>query len=79
MAEYNPNFPMSLAIFSSFCCKGVDVSSYWARRALIFPIHELSPTTRIINFPYPLRTLVPPIKIGEGTSCLSVGFFYPFF
>jgi hypothetical protein len=38
-------------------------------------MHEQSPTTIIKSFPSPVRTLVPPIKIGDGTSCLSVAFF----
>ncbi len=79
IAEIKPNLPISSAIFCNFCCNGVPSVYSWARRALILPIHEQSPTTITNNFPYPVRTLVPPIKIGEGTSCLSVAFFYPFF
>ena len=79
IAENKPNFPISSAIFYSFIWSGVAPTYYWTKSALILPMQEHSPTTRIINFPYPLRTLVPPIKIGDGTSCLSDTFFYPFF
>ncbi len=67
IAAINPNFPMSSAIFSNFICKGVAPTYYWASKALILPMHEQSPTTIINNFPSPVKTLVPPIKIGEGT------------
>jgi len=53
----------------------VALTSSWAKRALILPIQEQSPTTRIKSFPYPLKILVPPMRIGEGTSCLSAAFF----
>jgi hypothetical protein len=67
MAEYNPNFPISSAICYNFICNGVAQFSYWANKARILPIHEQSPTTVIKSFPYPVKTLVPPIKIGDGT------------
>ena len=79
IAEYRPNLPISWAIVYNFIWRGVAETYSWARRALILPIHEESPTTRISSFPSPESTLVPPIIIGEGTSCLSPGFFYPFF
>lgn len=78
IAAKRPNLPISSAIVSNFICKGVASTYYWARSALIFPIQEQSPTTSIKSFPYPLSTVVPPIKIGDGTSCLSEAFFYPF-
>lgn len=31
-------------------------------------MHELSPTTKIMNLPHPVNTLVPDKRIGEGTS-----------
>ena len=79
IAEKRPNFPMSWAIFSSFIWSGVAVTYSWAKRALILPMHEQSPTTKIMSFPSPLKTLVPPMRIGDGISCLSEAFFYPFF
>lgn len=68
IAEYNPKYPISLAIFSSFYYNGVDSGSAAFKLALIFPIQELSPTTKIMYFPHPVNTLVPDNKIGDGTS-----------
>lgn len=66
IAAQRPNLPISSAIFYNFICNGVAPTSYWARRALILPMHEQSPTTKIKSFPSPVKTLVPPIKIGDG-------------
>lgn len=68
MAEYRPNLPISDATFSNFYCKGVMVYSSWVSRALILPIHERSPTTKIIIFPYPVSIFVPLKRIGLGIS-----------
>lgn len=67
-AEYNPKYPISLAIFSSFYYKGVDSGSAYYKLDLILPIHELSPTTIIMNLPQPVKTLVPDKRTGDGTS-----------
>jgi hypothetical protein len=40
-------------------------------------MQEFSPTTKIIILPYPVKTLVPLNRIGEGTSCFPAEFFYP--
>lgn len=40
-------------------------------------MHDDSPTTRTIIFPYPVSILVPLIKMGEGTECLFEVFLYP--
>lgn len=78
MEAHKPNLPMSSAITSSLFCRGVDVSYYCSRRALIFPRQELSPTTITIIFPYPVSILVPESMIGVGTSWIPAEFFYPF-
>lgn len=79
MAEYNPNLPISLATFYSFCWSGVYCSSSFSNRALILPRHDCAPTTRTIIFPSPVSILVPLIRIGDGIWCLSLRFFSPFF
>lgn len=70
MAEYNPNLPMSSAIFYNFICKGVAPIYYWSRAARIFPLQLMSPTTITIIFPSPVKTFVPLIMIGEEISSL---------
>jgi hypothetical protein len=77
IAEYNPKNPISLAIFSNFYYNGVDSGSEAFKLDLIFPIHELSPTTKIRYFPHPVKTLVPDNKIGDGTSWAPEVFFPP--
>lgn len=59
---------MSSAIFYSFICNGVAEIYYWARAALILPLHERSPTTITTIFPSPVSTFVPLIITGDGTS-----------
>ncbi len=71
MAAVRANFPMSLANCSSFCSSGVLTYSSWLSKALILPIHESAPTTITIIFPYPVRTLVPPIITGDNSHFLS--------
>jgi len=39
-AEYNPNFPISVASCSNFSCRGVGCGSYAAIRVLILPMHD---------------------------------------
>jgi len=68
IAEYNPKYPISLAMCSSFYYKGVHSGSPVVKLYLIFPIHELSPTTKITYFPAPVKTLVPDNMTGDGTS-----------
>jgi len=53
---------------SSFYYKGVTSTSSYLNKAPIFPSQVLSPTTITMNKPSPLKTLVPDIIIGEGTS-----------
>jgi len=79
IAEYKPNLPISVASFSSFCCKGVGYGSSFSSRARILPMQEEEPTARTTIFPYPVSNLVPLIIIGEGISCLSAIFFSPYF
>ena len=43
--EINPKYPISVAIFYNFICKGVGVFSYCLKINLIFPIQLKSPTT----------------------------------
>lgn len=45
IAEYNPNLPISSAIFYNFICKGVAETYYWFKATLILPLHDKSPTT----------------------------------
>lgn len=68
IAEYNPKYPISLAMCSSFYYKGVHSGSTWFKLALILPMQELSPTTKMQNLPAPVKTLVPDKRIGEETS-----------
>jgi hypothetical protein len=64
-APVSANFPISLASVYSFCSRGVLVYSSCRSRALILPMHDSAPTTTITILPYPVNTLVPPIKTGE--------------
>ncbi len=66
IAEIIPNFPISSAIFYSLFCNGVGADSSWINNALILPIQDWSPTTKIIIFPSPVSTRVPLIKTGDG-------------
>ena len=68
MAHIKPNFPISLAMISNFSYKGVIYYSPYFKSASIFPSQVFSPTTKIINLPSPVRTLVPDIITGLGTS-----------
>jgi len=68
IAAYNPNKPTSLAICSSFYYKGVHSGSTEFKLYLILPMQELFPTTKITYLPLPVKTLVPLIIIGDGTS-----------
>lgn len=74
-AAMSPNFPIFLAKCYNFYCNGVMVYSYCYSNALIFPIQDLYPTTKIIILPYPFKTLVPLNNIGDGTSCFPAVFF----
>lgn len=71
IAEYRPNLPICSATSSNFDWRGVGSGSYCMRRDLILPRHEDSPTTITTIFPYPVSTLVPLIRTGEGSSDLS--------
>ena len=75
IAENKPNLPISSAIFDNFSYKGVIVS-FETNDASIFPTQDFSPVTIVTIFPSPVKTLVPDIKTGLGTSCLSI--FSPF-
>ena len=70
IAEINPNFPISVAISSNLCYKGVESSPPPLSNAEIFPTQLESPTTNTNIFPSPDNTLVPLNNIGDGTSCL---------
>ncbi len=72
--EYNPNFPISLAIVSNFYYSGVISASY-SINAYILPTHEFYPTTNISILPSPDSTLVPESIAGDGIVWLSLIFF----
>lgn len=78
MAENRPNFPISSATSYNLACRGVAYYSSWVRRALIFPIQDCSPTTNTMILPYPVSTLVPLRRMGEGISWeFSISSVYP--
>jgi hypothetical protein len=68
IAEIKPKYPISLAICSNFYYNGVHSGSPVVKLALILPIQELSPTTKMTYLPAPVNTLAPDKITGEGTS-----------
>lgn len=68
IADANPNFPISSAIFSNFNYNGVGTSSSWPSNSWILPIADNLPTAIITIFPSPDKTLLPESIIGDGTS-----------
>jgi len=67
MPQYIPSFPMSVAIFSNFICKGV-VSIACSSLPRIFPTQLFFPTAIQTNSPSPVAIYVPDNKTGEGRS-----------
>ena len=69
IAEYNPKFPISVAITSNFSYNGVAPASCCLRISSICPAVESAPTTTTSALPFPFTILVPEKSMGWGISC----------